>query len=93
MYRLYYVSVVDIIKNLILSEFFSKEIEFTIVQFAHRLFRVLSASTHATQRVSKETDLGDPHRVCKKLIEGTPRVSKFSMGIKIFTIVALTKTS
>ena len=32
-------------KNLILSEFFSKEIEFTIVQFAHRLFRVLSANS------------------------------------------------
>ena len=40
MCRLYYVSMVDIIKNNIVGNFFNKEIEFTVVQLDHRLFRV-----------------------------------------------------
>ena len=39
MYRLYYVSMIDIIKNLYYRKLFNKEIEFTIVQLAHRYFR------------------------------------------------------
>ena len=45
MYRLHYVSVVDIIKKLYCRNFFNNEIEFTIVQLALRLFRVLSATS------------------------------------------------
>ena len=40
MFGLYYVSLVDHTKFDIVGNFFNKEIEFTIVQLVHRLFRV-----------------------------------------------------
>ena len=40
MYRLHFLSMVDIIKNLFCQKVFNKEIEFTIIQLAHRLSQV-----------------------------------------------------